>query len=351
MRWTISLIVFLLSTSFVGCDGNSTPRPESRWTVSGLEGRDVQELIVRAGHLYAATDSGLYRKPLGMRDDWTAIGLQGREVVDLTWRADGSMLSGVEKQNDETTPVLYRQTGTAPMEWTAFDEGYGPAEHRNVRALAAVPTARDTLYARGARNVARSVDGGEQWESVFGNWNSAGFQAPLLYVSPHDPSVVFAGGETSIFQPYLVRSPDDGTTWEPASGLPDDGDNAVYSMIEHPTDPGRFLLGLEGRISRSNDGGRTWETLHKPPSYTYVFDFVSRRAGGQTVVYAAGSENGTQGGRLTLHRTDDFGGTWERITYGEGPASAAIRSLTFVQENDLERLYLGTTVGVYAYTL
>lgn len=346
VRWTISFVVLLLSTSLVGCDLSSPTEPIPRWDVSGLEDRDVQALLLRTDGLYAATDSGLYRKPLGVGADWTAAGLLGHDIVDVTWRGDGSMFAGVA----ETSPVLYRQTGTGRMEWTPFDEGYGPADHRDVRALAAVPTGRDTLYARGARNVARSVDGGEQWESVLGDWSSAGYQAPLLYVSPHDPSVVFAGGETSIFQPYLTRSPDYGTTWESVSGLPDDGDNAVYSMIEHPTESGRFLLGMEGHVLRSNDGGRTWEALYEPPSYTYVFDFAARRVGEQTIVYAAGSEDGTQGGPFTLHRTDDFGDTWERITYREGPGPAAIRALALVRENGQARLYLGTTVGVYVYT-
>lgn len=348
MRWTISFVAVLLFTAPLGCDLNSSTEPVSRWKVSGLKDRDVQALTVRAGHLYAATDSGLYGKPLGGETDWTNAGLQGREIVDVTWRADGSMIAGIDTESDETRPVLYRQISTAPMEWAPFDEDYGPAQHRDVRALAVIPTARDTLYARGAGNVARSVDGGEHWESVWGDWNSAGYQAPLLYVSPHDPSVVFAGGETSLFQPYLVRSPGYGTTWEPATGLPDD-DNAVYSMIEHPTDPGRFLLGVEGRVLRSNDGGRTWATIYEPPSYTYVFDFVIRRMGEQTVVYAAGSEDGTQGGRLTLHRTDDFGDTWERVSHGDGPNPSATNSLALVQENGQPRLYLGTTVGVYTY--
>lgn len=60
----------------------------------------------------------------------------------------------------------------------------------------------------------RIRNGGQEWTSTFKDWNAAGYQAPLLYVSPHDPSVVFAGGETSIFQPYPLRSSDFGEEWE-----------------------------------------------------------------------------------------------------------------------------------------
>lgn len=313
-------------------------------------GRDVQTLKSREHTLYAATDSGLYRRPLESEADWTALGLQEKKVVDVTWRSDGALLAAVQYDSDTTGPVLYKRSASSGAEWTPFADGYGPDSSQSVRALTAVPSARDTLFARGTRNVARSVDGGQEWEGVFDSWDAAGYQAPLLYVNPHDPSVVFAGGETSIFQPYLLRSSDYGRTWQPTPGIPREGDNAVYSMLMHPVDSSRALLGMEGHILRSEDGGQTWETLYEPPQYTYIFDFTTRTTGNQTIVYAAGSENGTQAGRLTLHRSSDFGDTWERIVYEEGPDPAAIRTMQLVDVKGRDYLYLGTTVGVFVYT-
>ena len=349
VRWIAALAVFLPSIGVVGCDlVSSDDASRTQWALAGLQNRDVQELKLRHGTLHAATDSGLYRKPLGVEVGWTTEGLQGKTVVDVAWRGDGDMLAGVQHEEGQTGPVLYKRA-TPNAQWTPFGTGYGPDDHGHVRALASIPGSRDTLLARGARNVARSVDGGGQWTSVWGDWRGIGYQAPLLYVSPHDPSVVFAGGESSIFQPYLVRSPDYGATWQRASGVSAGGDNAVYTMIEHPDDPGRFLLGMEGRVLRSNDGGRNWTLAYEPPQYTYVFDFATRQAGDRTIIYAAGSENGTEAGRLTLHRTDDFGESWERVSYAAGPDSAATRALTLTENGGRTRLYLGTTDGVYVY--
>ncbi|MFB6232598.1 MAG: WD40/YVTN/BNR-like repeat-containing protein [Salinibacter sp.] len=348
-RWIVALAVFLLSIGVVGCDlVSSDDASRTPWALAGLANRDVQELKLRHGMLHAATDSGLYRTPLDSEVKWTTGGLQGKTVVDVTWREDGAMLAGVQHENGQTGPVLYKRA-TPDAQWTPFDTGYGPDDYRHVRALASIPGSRDTLLARGMRNVARSVDGGEQWTSVWGGWDQIGYQAPLLYVSPHDPSVVFAGGEASNFQPYLVRSPDYGATWQRASGISAGGDNAVYAIIEHPDDPGRFLLGMEGRVLRSTDGGRNWTLVYEPPQYTYVFDFAARQVGDRTLIYAAGSENGTGAGRLTLHRTGNFGESWERISYTAGPDSAATRALALTEDGGHTRLYLGTTEGVYVY--
>lgn len=348
MRWTYSLVLLALSVSLLGCDMAPSEPPTSPWSVSGLEGRDVQELSLRLDVLYAATDSGLYRRPLNSNASWAAAGLAGKHVVDLTWRKDGTMLAGVENDTTENA-VLFIQSTPSSTEWIPFDDGYGPERNGVVRALAAVPSARDTLYARGMRNVARSVDGGEEWTSVWGTWDDIGYQAPLLHVSAHNPGVVFAGGEHSAFQPYLVRSADYGATWQSFTGPLSEGDNAVYSILEHPDDPNRLLLGLEGRVMRTEDGGVTWTVQYEPPDYTYIFDFAVRREENQTTIFAAGSENGTQGGALTLHRSDNFGTSWERIVYAEGPDSTATRTMEFVERNGQDRLYLGTTKGIYTY--
>lgn len=350
MRRLCLLLALLLLAGLSGCDFLSSSDEVSvgSWAPSGLDGRDVQVLKAGKGQLYAGTKSGLYRRPIRSDGRWSPAGLQDKRIVDLAWRGDGALLAGVEYTDGETGPVLYKRSPDSGSEWEPYDENYGTPSSQAVRALAAVPGARDTVYARGLRNVARSVDGGQTWTSVWGEWGQAAYQAPLLYVSPHDPGVVFAGGETNIFQPYLIRSSDHGATWNSSGDVSVGGDNAAYSMIEHPTTPGHFLLGMEGRILRSTDGGETWSSVYQPPAYTYVLDFVARQAGGRTAVYAAGSEDGTQAGPLTLHRTTNFGDQWERIRYRSGPDSSAVRSMTLVEEGQ-DRLYLGTIDGVYVY--
>lgn len=354
MRTSISrlfpFVLLAFTIGLVSCDSDpldDSPPPE--WARSGLKGHDVQSLKARSGVLYATTDDGVYRRALDGGGGWTAAGLQGKTVVDLTWRSDGAFLAGVRYEGEATGPVLYKGASTSTFEWSPYDEGYGPEDRRRVRALAAIPGSRDTVLARSSKNVARSIDGGAHWTSTWKDWDQIGYQDPLLYVSPHDPSVVFAGGESPSFQPYLVRSDDYGTSWTSPSGVSTGGDNAVYSIIEHPEEPGRFLLGMEGHVLRSDDGGHSWSVAYRPPEYTYVFDFAARTVEGQTVVYAAGAEDGTQGGLLTLHRTTDFGDHWDRIPYAEGPESTAIRAIALVGDGDQTRLYLGTMDGVYVY--
>ena len=90
-------------------------------------------------------------------------------VVDATWREDGAMLAGVRDESGQPGPVLYKRT-TPDAQWTPFDTGYGPDDHRQVRALASIPGSRNPLLARGALNVARSTDGGGQWTGMWREW-------------------------------------------------------------------------------------------------------------------------------------------------------------------------------------
>ena len=72
-------------------------------------------------------------------------GLPGKTVVDATWREDGAMLVSVRDESGQPGPVLYKRT-TPDAQWTPFDTGYGPDDHRHVRALASIPGSRPPYW-------------------------------------------------------------------------------------------------------------------------------------------------------------------------------------------------------------
>src|SRR5262249_14602235 len=97
----------------------------------------------------------------------------------------------------------------------------------------------------------RSIDGGQSFvRACDGMFVECHVRA--LAVHPHDPRVLYLGGEEGLF-----RSGDGADNWarveSPLSGL------QIWSILLMPHDPNVVLVGTcPSRLFRSADGGRTW---------------------------------------------------------------------------------------------
>lgn len=115
--------------------------------------------------------------------------------------------------------------------WKVFADGNGLEVFRDqvtgnvsggawVSSLAVHPNDPDTVYLTystyDVNHVYRSVDGGQTWEPLDGEGESALPNLPAHWVSlrPSDPGQLYVGTEAGVF-----FSPDAGQTWEPANGL------------------------------------------------------------------------------------------------------------------------------------
>ncbi|CAN5499369.1 hypothetical protein BH23CHL2_BH23CHL2_27370 [soil metagenome] len=127
------------------------------------------------------------------------------------------------------------------------------------------------------RGVFRSKDGGATWEKVLYKSDRAGSHD--ISMDPNNPRIIYAAiWETQRYPHTLVSGGDDcglwkttdgGDTWEDITDrLGFDGvigkigvavsgadGNRVYAVVEHE----------EGRLVRSDDGGRTWQKLSDDP--------------------------------------------------------------------------------------
>lgn len=329
-----------------GCDSDPVspdPDPGEAWQSFGLEGRVVNQLELQDGSLYAATDQGMHRRSLGSgAAQWESLGLEEVEIIDFTWTADEAILAGVRSQDESAVIYRWEEAGG----WEAYQNDFGgDLDAPQIEAITSHPEGRDTVFARGSRNVAKSTDGGASWRSVFAGWDEAGYQAPLIYFDPGDASRIWAGGENALFAPYVLRSTDYGESWT-LINIDAGGDNAVYSMVVDPSNDD-ILIGMEAGIMRSSDDGETWETIFEPESEAYILDM---EAADGNVIYAAGSEGGASGGPLAIYRSTDFGESWTRTEHDDGPASSAIQSMVVRDEGGDDVLYLGTRDGVFRYT-
>lgn len=320
------------------------------WRSLGLDGLRVWEIEFREGLLWVATDDGMYSAdPAKSRIRWKAYGLQGKRVEDFVWLSDGSLLAGIHTDGGPSGETTLYKRSVISGEWTPFRSNYGgPKGYTRVAALENLSTGPDTIYARGSANVSRSTDGAASWTSIWFDWRNFDYQSPLLYIDPYHAGMIWAGGESGFFQPYLLRSSDYGKTWIDVSMFVS-GDNACYSMVSHPENPSEILVGMEGRILYSADAGETWEERFKPESYPYFHAMKLMREGAVTRVYTSGSENGTGHGLLTFYQSDDFGKTWTSTVYKEGPKELSVKDLEVVTTRPPRTIYFATSQGVFAY--
>lgn len=191
------------------------------------------------------------------------------------------------------------------------------------------------------------------------NWD-----APIL-VSPHDPKVVYFGGNV------LFRSADYGQSWQEIS--PDlttndksqqqssGGDivvdntaaefhNTILTIAESPVTAGVIWVGTDdGLVQLTRDGGKTWTDVtdniprYLPNSWVSRVDASHRDAG---TAYVAVDRHQMNDFAPHAYVTTDFGKTWRDIAAGLPPKGY----VHVVREDpkNPELLYAGTELGVFA---
>jgi outer membrane biogenesis lipoprotein LolB len=347
------LIVFFLVFLISACDLHSPSAPSippEQFQHTGLEGLKVNSFETDGDLLYAATDDGVWSASIS--DDlpeWQDEGLQSINVIDIVIFPDGSRLAAVEREQVQSDlPTIFR-IDTFSEEWEPFQQDYGGQQEYNwIEALRRHPDQPDVLFARGSYHVARSTNSGDNWQVVFENWDAMGYQADLLEIDPHNTDRIWIGGENAALQPYLFYSSDLGQSWQDLE-IETGGDDAVYSMAFHPDDEGRLLLGMEGKILKSENRGEDWAGSFENDLYHYILTMTSPDGRLSETIYASGTERGAQRGNLFFLVTEDFGENWEKISSEQQLNDIAVNDMIVRQTGNESTVYLATSRGVWIY--
>lgn len=148
--------------------------------------------------------------------------------------------------------------------------------------------------------ILRSADGGASWTEVQFN---AERTEPLLDVLSKPDGALYAAGS---FGSYVSSNNGGATLRRPDTGL---GDAHLYGLANDES--GRMLLvGEQGLVGRSDDGGASWTKL--PPFYPGSFFGVVKLSADEWVVY---------GMRGNVFTSRDFGASWQR---GKNTLTAAL---------------------------
>lgn len=170
--------------------------------------------------------------------------------------------------------------------------------------------------------------------------------APFI-LSPHNPGIVYHGMN------FLFRSMYRGESWErisPDLTLNDPakyGDipyQTLFSIAESPFTFGLLYVGTDdGRVWRTDDGGRNWKEINRGVPVKWVAELVASKYDPNTVYMA---QNGKRDDDFTpyLWKSTDKGERWTSIV-GNIPSGP----VNVIKEDpkNADVLYAGTDLGVY----
>lgn len=187
------------------------------------------------------------------------------------------------------------------------------------------------------------------------NWNGP------VFVSPHDPSVIYYGSQ------YLMKSTDRGRTWETLSGdltrndkehqgpggypisneqITAESYNNVFNIEESPLVEGLIWVGSDdGLVHVTRDGGRTWTNVTPPGLPESIINVLEPSPHDPAAAYFVAAAYKLDDFTPYIFKTSDYGETWTKIVRGI-PGNTFARS---VREDPDRRglLYAGTETGLF----
>lgn len=322
----------------------------AQWDYLGLGDKEGTKLELFENEIYVGTTYGFYKKNLNDNDTiWTSLGIVGKEITDFViFNTDTILVStNTYSMGGEVSLFITYNNG---INWYDYQNGFGGNSGYSLcSSLEINPGASDTIFARAGACVAKSIDKGLTWQEVYYTWIYGGTPSHFMYdIDPNNPGTIWAGGESGFLSPYLIKSVDYGNTWQEIY-IDGGGDNTCNTLIVHPDNYNKILVGLRQYIIMSSDGGENWSTAFYSPTYTSIFD-MEISPNNDELVYATGRKQGATEYDLFFLKSYDFGFSWDTVYYPSNNNSYLCRDLEIVKEDSKDIMYFATDHGIYRYS-
>lgn len=321
----------------------------AQWDYLGLGNKTATKIELIENEIYAGTTYGFYKKNLNDIDTiWTALGLEGKEITDFViFNTDTILVStNTYSMGGEISLFITYNNGT---NWYNYQNGFGGGDYSLCSSLEINPNAPDTIFARAGFCVAKSIDKGLTWQAVYENWFYGGLPSHFIFdIDPNNPGTIWAGGRTGFFSAYLQKSTDYGYSWQFIDI--ECYENTCRTLVKHPNDFNKILVGLRYYIKMSLDGGESWSTIFYDPTSTTSISDMEISPNNNDLVYATGKKSGATVDDLFFLKSYDFGISWDTVYYPTNNISYFTRDLEIVNEDSKDELFFATNHGIYKYS-
>ena len=182
----------------------------------------------------------------------------------------------------------------------------------------------------------RSGDGGENWDEIY-SLTPLGGVFYAVAVKPDDSNTVFTGSEGDSGSDNdlgLIRHFFDGTNW--SQGQPYDSD-CVLDITFDPQNSDTIYASAIEHISKSEDGGETWQTYENDTS----FWSIAVHPADQDVIFGGEYNRGIYKG-VYNGQADNY--TWTPINNG---LNAVLVQDVAIDPNDTTHMLAATISGLY----
>lgn len=298
-----------------------------------------------------------------------------RPVLDQRWEIVALTLPGVHVAAlvalDEQTVFAAAHSGgiyvstDGAQSWRASDAGLAEEHRQHVFTLAAQRRGEQLVLWAGSQPPAlyRSDDRGATWQQNAGLRDVPGQEKWNFPGPPHLPHVKHVAAHPAepetlyvcIEQGALLRSRDDGATWEQLTGFVSDDDvwyHDAHRVVFRPLDPHAFYLTSGEGMYYTPDAGASWTHLTTRSARVGYPDALLLDPADERTLYTAGGavspdqwRHRSEGADPSVLRSTDGGATWHELRDGLPRLDHNIEAMSLAHWGNELALYAATTGG------
>lgn len=331
---------FALAVFVIACSDDKDNGPHIQWTKLGLDGKTVNEIQFTGSTLYVATTTGLFKMDVNAQGNFEVVGFADENVEAIEVFSVDEMIVSIFNRQSGEPPALFR-TDDAGETWDEIDSNYGGSFPEPVFDLERHPENENILYAAGYAVLAKSLNGGLEWEPIYGAWGGIATGVSVVELNPFAGNEIWAGGQGPIENGLLLRSSNesDWHVWGDLVANP----TTVKEIAFSEKDAGEIMVGFEGALIKTDDGGEHWKTLIESEDNRFYFG-ICRRNQDTKRVYTGGWLKTTDPQPLILFVSDDGGDTWREYRY-ISETYGGILEMQIRKNAGYDELYIGLDKG------